>query len=364
MKKYTIITLICAISFSITNCKKEEVTETEKTTQFCINENFKSKIEISEVKTENVAERVHLTGHVETNPDKVVEFTSLVNGIIVKTHFSLGDRVTKGQVLAELKSTELSSLQAQLSTINSQIQVSERNLKATEELFSDGISSQKEILEIQNDLESFKAEKLRINSDIELYSGSTQKGVFLIKAPASGIITSKSISNGMQITSEGESLFTISDVNEVWIMANIYATNINEIKTGMKVEITALSYPDKVFNGIISMIPPVLDEESKVLKARVVIPNDDGLLKPGMLVDLMALKDSEEKAVTIPVESIVFSNNENYVLVYTSDCNIEVRKIEIIATSEKNIYVGSGLKEGEKIISKNQLLVFEQIKNF
>lgn len=364
MKKYTIIPLICTLSFSITNCKKEENASAEATTQFCINENFKSKIEISEVKTENVAERVHLTGNVETNPDKVVEFTSLVNGIIVKTHFLLGERVTKGQILAELKSTELSSLQAQLSTINSQIQVSERNLKATEELFSDGISSQKEILEIQNDLESFKAEKLRISNDIELYSGSTQKGVFLIKAPASGIITSKSISNGKQITSEGESLFTISDVNEVWVMANIYATNINEIKTGMKVEITSLSYPDKIFNGIISMIPPVLDEESKVLKARVVIPNDDGLLKPGMLVDLMALKDSEERAVTIPVDSIVFSNNENYVLVYTSDCNIEVRKIEIIATSEKNIYVGSGLKEGEKIISKNQLLVFEQIKNF
>lgn len=364
MKRYIITPLFCVIFFSLTGCKNEEKTVAEPTVQYCLNENFKSKIEVSEVKTENVAERVHLTGHVETNPDKVVEFTSLVNGIIVNTHFSLGDRVTKGQVLAELKSTELTSLQAQLSTINSQIQVSERNLKATEELFSDGISSQKEILEIQNDLESFKAEKLRISSDIELYSGSTQKGVFLIKAPASGIITSKSISNGKQITSDGESLFTISDVNEVWIMANIYATNINEIKTGMKVEITSLSYPDKVFSGIISMIPPVLDEESKVLKARVVITNDDGLLKPGMLVDLMALKDSEEKAVTIPIESIVFSNNENYVLVYTSDCDIEVRKIEIIATNEKNIYVGSGLKEGEKIISKNQLLVFEQIKNF
>lgn len=364
MKPYTILPLICAISLSITSCGKEEKEEIKPTAQYCIDANFKSKIEISEVKTENVAERIHLTGQVETNPDRVVEFNSLVNGVIVKTYFNLGDRVSKGQVLAELKSTELSSLQAQLSTINSQIQISERNLKATEELFSDGISSNKEILEIQNELEAFKAEKLRIGSDIELYSGSTQKGVFLIKAPASGIITSKTISNGKQITSEGETLFTISDVNEVWIMANIYATNINEIKAGMKVEITSLSYPDKTFSGTISMIPPVLDEESKVLKARIVLPNDDGLLKPGMLVDLMALKDSEEKAVIIPIESIVFSNSENYVLVYTSDCNVEIRKIESIATNDKNMYVGAGLKEGEKIISKNQLLVFEQIKNF
>lgn len=365
MQKYTLIPLMCAISFSLINCSDKGTPKDETTAkQFCIAENFKSQIEVSEVKSENIAERIHLTGNVESNPDKVVEFTSLVNGIIVKTYFNLGDKVSKGQVLAELKSTELSSLQAQLSTINSQIQVSERNLKATEELFKDGISSQKEILEIQNDLEAFKAEKLRIGRDIELYSGSTQKGVYLIKAPASGVITSKSITSGKQISGDGESLFTISDVNEVWIMANIYATNINEIKTGMKVEINSLSYPDKVFNGVISMIPPVLDEETKVLKARVVIPNDNAMLKPGMLVDIMALKDSEEKAVMIPVESIVFSNNENFVLVYTSDCNVEVRKIESIATNDKNIYVGSGLKEGEKIISKNQLLVFEQIKNF
>src|SRR5690606_32740555 len=240
MKKYTLIPLFCAFSFLLTNCKEKEVEIAEKTDSYCLNDDFKTQIEISEVKSENITEKIHLTGQVEANPEKVMEFTSLVNGIIVKTYFSLGDKVTKGQVLAELKSTELSSLQAQLATINSQIEVGERNLKAAEEMYSDGISSQKEILEIKNELEAHKSEKIRISTDIELYSGSTQKGVFLIKAPASGIITSKSISNGKQITSESEPLFTISDVNEVWIMANIYATNINEIKTGMNVEITAL----------------------------------------------------------------------------------------------------------------------------
>lgn len=362
MNRY-IVMILAAGLFS--HCAdKEKVSQEQQAEGFCIKESFKPKVTVQEVKKEQVMENIHLTGNVEADPNKVFQFESLVSGTVVNIHFSLGDVVTKGQVLAELKSTELSSLQAELSTLNAQIKVSERRLGSTKELYEDGVSSERDLLESQSELESLRAEKERVASNLELYSASTQKGVFLIKAPASGHITSKSINKGEQISDDSGVLFTISEVDHVWVMANVYATNINEIRTGMKVQISSVSYPDLSFEGTISLIPKVLDEETKVMKARIILDNANGLLKPGMLVDIMAQKQLDKTEVALSTKDVVFSNDEYFVLVYQSDCDVEIRKVEILASNDETLYIKNGVKENEQIISGNQLLVFEQLKNF
>lgn len=364
MKKSKYILMILAVGI-LSNCAdKEKDAQPKVTENFCLKENFKEKVNLENVKKEKVLENIHLTGNVEADPNKVFQFESLVNGMVVNTHFSLGDEVTKGQVLAELKSTELSSLQAELATLNAQIKVSERRLRSTEELFNDGVSSERDVLEVQSELESLKAEKEKVGNNLELYSASTQKGVFLIKAPASGHITSKSINKGEQISDDSGVLFTISEVDHVWVMANVYATNINEIRTGMKVQISSVSYPDISFDGIISLIPKVLDSETKVMKARIILDNANGLLKPGMLVDIVAQKQLDVTEIALSTKDVVFSNDEYFVLVYQSDCDIEIRKVEILASNDETLYIKDGIKESEQIISGNQLLVFEQLKNF
>ncbi|MRX66241.1 efflux RND transporter periplasmic adaptor subunit [Maribacter luteus] len=364
MKKSKYILMILAAGIFSNCADKEKDAQPKGTENFCLKENFKEKVTLESVKKEKVLENIHLTGNVEADPNKVFQFESLVNGMVVNTHFSLGDEVTKGQVLAELKSSELSSLQAELATLNAQIKVFERRLRSTEELFNDGVSSERDVLEVQSELESLKAEKEKVGNNLELYSASTQKGVFLIKAPASGHITSKSINKGEQISDDSGVLFTISEVDHVWVMANVYATNINEIKTGMKVQISSVSYPDLSFDGTISLIPKVLDEETKVMKARIILDNANGFLKPGMLVDIIAQKQLDASEVALTTKDVVFSNNEYFVLVYQSDCDVEIRKVEILASNDETLYIKNGIKEREQIISGNQLLVFEQLKNF
>ncbi len=335
-----------------------------KDATYCMDDNFKNKIAITSPIRKMVTEDIHLTGAVEPNPDKVVHFMSLVDGIISKTYFSLGDEVKKGQILAEMQSVDLSKLYAQAQTIDSQIQVAEEALKATQSMYDDGISSQKNLLRVQSDLAILKAEKEKINANLRLYSASPEKGVFKIKAPHSGIITAKAIATGTPITAGGETLFTISDLNEVWVTINVYATNVQDITPGMPVSIQSLSYPDETFEGSIAAISQVLDAEAKVLKARVVLPNSDLKLKPGMLVDVFALKESNREALSIPTDTMVFDNNQNYVVVYKDDCNLEIRKISILTRSNGNTFIAKGLEEGENIITRNQLLIHEQIKNF
>lgn len=359
MKKFLIPFLFVLL---LIGCKNNE----EKTVQsekYCLNEKSKSITKIETVEKQAVTERIHLTGSIETNPDKVVHFVSLVNGIVSKTYFSLGDAVTKGQVLAEMQSTELSSLQAELSSLKAQIEVAKVDLNAKEQMFKDGISSNRDLIEAQNNLRVLEAEKQKVESNLSLFSASSSQNVFQIKAPASGIITAKNINSGTTVTNEGEPLFSISDLNNVWAMANIYSTDIAHITKGMDVEIETLSYPDEIFRGKIDVISQVLDENEKVLKARIVLDNEGFKLKPGMIADITALKKTDKQKIAVPTSCLVFFNDKNYVLVYKDDCNIEAREVTLLTKGNGVTYIEDGLFENEKIITKNQLLIFEALNN-
>lgn len=355
--------LLVTIFLNACGTSEHPVHDTRKKT-YCIDKNFKSKIEFVLPKSERVTEKIPLTGTVEPNPDKVLHFVSLVGGIISKTYFSLGDKVYKGQVLAELKSSHLLELQSQARTIEAQIKVAEKNLKSVKSMFDDGVASQKDLIEAESQLAILQAERDKIQSILTLFSASTEKGVFQIISPATGIITEKFIVAGQQISAEGEPLFTISDLNEVWVMLNIYASNIQNIEPGLEVNIQTLSYPNEIFKGKISTISQVLDTENRVLKAKVVLPNTDLKLKPGMLVDVMVIKGHATEALKIPRSAIIFDDNQDFVVIYKGECDLQIRKVSIVGKVENEVYVIDGIAENEKIIAKNHLLIYEQIKNF
>ncbi len=346
----------------IAGCKEKEAVQVAQ--QFCLDKELKAKISIEEVKAEPVATGVHLMGNVEANADKQVTFSSLTNGVVSNVFFSLGDKVQKGQVLAEVKSVELNSLQSESGSIIQQIKIAERKLESLKDLYADGMSSAKELQEAQSELDILKSEQRKTNANMSLYNASASKGAFQLKAPSSGIITSKNIAPGTQLNSESESLFTVSNLDEVWVMANIYTSNIAEIKEGMPVDITTLSYPGKTFRGKVSVLSQVMDNDSKVLQARIVMPNKDLLLKPGMMVDITAIKNETTLQACVPEAALVFDNNEYYLLIYKEDCSIEVRKVNAGDRNNNKIYIPEGVAPGEKIITRNHLLIYQALQSF
>ncbi len=354
----------CLLIRLFSGCSNDTYDPQPASRGYCLDERFANEIAWVTPVMQPFTEGVHLTGSVESNPDKVFHFISLVGGIISGTHFSLGDRVVKGQVLAELRSTELTEWHAASTTIESRILVAERALQAAERMYQDGIASQTQLAEAQTGLEILKAERERINANMQLFSASREKGVFQIKAPANGIITSKSITPGAQVSAGGEPLFTVSDLSDVWVMVNVYASHVRHITTGMDVHITTLSYPGEAFSGKIGALSQVLDPEAKVLKARVVLKNAGLKLKPGMMVDVTALRRGGTEALTIPTGALLFDNNQHFAVVYQNNCELEIRKVDILSSRNDTTFIAGGLSDSDKIVTKNQLLIYEQIKNF
>ena len=114
-------------------------------------------------------------------------------------------------------------------------------------------------------------------------NGNSTNGDYIIKSPISGFIVQKNITNNTSVRADNSTnLFTISDLKDVWVQANVYEANIEKVHVGDNAEVRILSEPDKVFKGKIDKILNVLDPTSKVIKVRVVLQNPDYILKPQM----------------------------------------------------------------------------------
>ncbi|KQO20932.1 RND transporter [Flavobacterium sp. Leaf82] len=362
MKKFILIPILGLML--VYGCgKKEEIKDT-KDEKFCIDKELKEKITIEAVQKRAVSESINLTGNITYNNDHVVQFNSLVEGIITKTTFSLGDYVKKGQVLAEIKSTELNSMQSESKSLQSQISVAQRQLQSSKSMFEDGIASQKDLLQAQSELDVLRSSLENVKANLAMFSASSERAVFQIKAPTEGYIVAKNISPGMQITEGSEPLFTISDLKEIWVLVNVYTSNLKNVTQDMLVDVTTPAYPGEIFKGKIAMLAKVFDADEHVLKARIVMENKNLKLKPGMTADIIIDKSlGGEMLASLPAKAAIFDNNRDYILIYKDDCTIETREINPVIKNNNWIYFNKGVKEGEMVITKNHLLIHERLKN-
>lgn len=364
MIKRTVI-LITAAGTLLSGCTSKDTKQVEaegSLISFCLNEELKKSTTITAVDEQPIQDQLTLTGKVEYNENDLVAFKSLIEGIVTKVNFELGDHVTKGKVLAVVKSTEIQEISEERSVQLNQIELLNKKLKTQRELLHDGLVSQPEVLELEYELKQAKIELSKISNKLQMYH-SVGGGQFQILAPKDGYIVQKDISVGQVITTDNDNpLFSISNLKQVWVMINVYANNLKYIQVGDQVKVKTIAYPDRIYAGRIDKIYNVFDENEHVTKARVVLENQDLNLMPGLSADIIInKKNSIGNAYAIPQKAVVFSNNKNYVVVYKDDCNMEVRRVTPITRNEEYIYVNEKFGPNEKIITSNALILLEEL---
>ncbi|MEO8885977.1 MAG: efflux RND transporter periplasmic adaptor subunit, partial [Mucilaginibacter sp.] len=172
----------------------------------------------------------------------------------------------------------------------------------------------------------------------------------------------KNITSGSFIRQDNSgSMFTISNMKDVWIWANVFESDISKVKTGYTAKITTIAYPGKVFMGKVNEISSVLDPDNKVMKIKIALPNPDMLLKPEMFTNVVITNNENEQSVAVPAKAIVFDNSKNYVVIYNSKCDLRVQEVSVVKTVDNLSYIASGLKPGDKVISKNQLFLYNAL---
>lgn len=303
---------------------------------------------------------LNLTGKVSFDEDKVAKVFPLVSGNVTKVNVTLGDFVKRGQVLATLRSADISDYQNQYEVAKSNLQVAKKNLDIAEELYKTNVNSEKDFLNAQNDMKHAEAEVNKLKEQLSIYGASADKpdALYSVLAPIDGYIVEKNISENMEIRSDNASnIFTVSSLNTVWVLAGVYESDLAKVKAGDEVDVTTLAYPDKVFKGTIQQVGNLINPETKVLDLRIVLDNSNGLLKPEMYAMVKVHLSMPEKIIAVPASSLVFDKNVNYVMVYKKNNLFEKRTVVVLQNMRNVIYLTSGLKEGEVVVSAGSLFV-------
>ncbi|MDR0541740.1 MAG: efflux RND transporter periplasmic adaptor subunit [Dysgonamonadaceae bacterium] len=301
-----------------------------------------------------------LTGKVEYDPEKVIHYIPLVHGVVERTYFSPGDKVQKGQPLLDIRSSELSALLSEMISLESELAVEQRNLQSSQGMYDDKMLSEKELLEAKARFRQVQVSCERAKNDLSLYRRK-DGGIFSILAPMSGYIVDKQVASGSPVSSEGNPLFTVADLNKVWITVNVYAGDLLHVQAGTPVEITVLSYPGEVFAGKIDALSQVFDSEEKVLKARIIMSNEALKFKPEMAVVVRLKNRTDERLIAVPSAALIFDNNHYFVVVEESSGEFRIQPVELGGGHEQASYIRSGLAEGEKVVVRNQLLIYEEL---
>lgn len=358
-------TVTSLLALGLAGCSQSTDTDTAQKAApgFSMSDQMMRELKIDTVHAEPVRDELTLSGQIATDGDKTVKVYPLVGGVVEQLSVELGDHVSKGQVLAVIRSGEIADLQNQSSTAGTDLDIARKNLSVLEDQFEAGLASERDVSLARQELRKAQSNVGKSRKQLSVY-GVSADGTYTLRAPISGFITEKNVTDHMQFNADNVgNLFTVSNLDDVWIMANVFESDISKVKEGYQTNVSTLSYPDKVFTGRIDKVFNVLDPDSKVMKVRVRLANPGYLLKPEMYAQVKVLNTENEKMLAVPAKSVVFDKDRNFVMVFKDRQHVETREVKVAKTVGDVSYVQTGLQDGERIIAQNQLLVYDELND-
>ncbi len=278
--------------------------------------------------------QVRLNGKVQSDERMVYSQSSHIPGRIetLRVNFT-GDYVQKGQVIASVYSPELVTAQEEL------------------------LEAQK-IRETQPQLYNAAREKLKnwklTDNQIEhiLQSESTTE-TFEVRSDLSGYVTKKMVNPGDYVR-RGQAIYEIADLSKVWILFDVYESEMPWIKKDDEVEFTIASLPGEIYSGTITFLDPVIDSKTRVAKARVEFVNRGLKLKPEMFASgtVHAKLPDRSGALVVPKTAVMWTGERSVVYVKSETeqgVNFRMRKVILGPALGRSYVVNDGLKEGEEI---------------
>lgn len=345
--------------FSACKQEKREVKDNK-----LISDSTMKMLQFDSAKLQPIDNEVKLTGSISFNENRVVKVYPFSSGQVMGVNVSLGDYVSKGQTLAVIRSADVAGNYADLSSANDDIAIAKRSMDNAKHLYDNGIGSEREYLIAKENYNKSLSSAHKIRSQIQINGGgrTNASGTYIVSAPRSGYIVEKFVNPGNFIRNDNNSnMFTIGDISDVWIWANVFETDISKVKVGYDAKVTTVAYPDKVFNGKVDNVSQFLDPVSKVMKVRIVLANPGNTLKPEMFANITISNQDNRQLITIPTAAVISENGKNYVVVFNNQNDVHVQKIEIYKTENEKTYLLSGVAEGQKLITQNQILVYRKL---
>ena len=289
-------------------------------------------------------EGLKLSGKIQANETTTASIVSHIPGRIEKLFVSFtGEQIESGQKIATIYSPNLITAQKELIEANKVKDINPKLFEAT-----------------RNKLKYWKITDVQIES---ILSEEKVQETFTIYADFSGVVQQKKVSVGDHLM-EGGALFTVQNLNKLWVLFDVYEEQLSLVKVGDMVTFTTPSIPNKTFESKISFIDPVINPKTRTASVRLQINNSSKLLKPEMFVEgvltTSKAKKLSSKAIVVPKTAILWTGERSVVylkLPNTTVPSFEFTEVQLGSSIGGSYIVLDGLKEGDEVVTNGAFVI-------
>ncbi len=332
----------------------------------------------AKIATAKVEKRAHAglleaNAQIEAADDRQARVGVRIAGRVVTLKAGTGDAVKAGAVLATVDSPDLGRAKADYLAALTTAKVNRDTADREKALYEKRISSERDWREAEAAAVKAQAEKeaaenrlhalgltdAELPRRIEGHYSSTLS----IRAPIDGTIVERPVTLG-QMVEPKDTLFVVMDAREVWILVDVYERDLPQVKLGQTVRVRVGAYPDREFQGTVQNIGAVVEQKTRAVKVRVVLPNSGGELKPGMFaaVTLEGTTGEAREHLFAPAAAVQRDGEHSVVFVPRGDHEFEAREVKVGRPMGDLIEIEEGLVEGETVVTTGSFLLKSELK--
>ncbi len=328
-----------------------------------------SQIETAVIDVKSVQPELILSGKVAYGEDRYSKVSSPLQGRVVEVRAHLGDRVKVGDTLLIIDSPDITEAYSEFVKEASELEFATRGYELAKELYQTKALALKDLKQAENELIKARAEfrrskerllSLRIPS-IELDKPLAQQRItsrFDMKSPLSGTVVERTVTPGQSVGPDaGQVLFTVADLDRLQVVADVYERDLALVKVSQVARVNVEAYPDADFGAVVASIGDVVDPNTRTIKVRAWVDNQDHRLKPEMFARLRLDVGDANPFLTIPKEAVVEVDGKYFVYLVESPDKYVKREVRVSNVSSNMVRVLQGLSPGQRIVTKGAVLV-------
>lgn len=303
-------------------------------------------------------------------PDRHAEVGTLVPGRIVHVYVNVGDSVGEGDPLVDVDSPEIGKARAEFIKAKAEVQVARSAHEREKNLLAERATSKREVEVAEGALKTAaarynaaKALLATLGASDRVPSTPAAAGRVELRSSVEGTVVARQAHVGRAVE-PGETLIEIVDLDELWLLADVYERDLRLVAEGQRVQVEVRAYPDTAFSGTVDSISGTLDERTRAAKVRVVMPNAEHQLRPGMFATARiagAHDHPSQRTLAVPASAIQTIDDHRAVFVRIADDLFELRRVHTGERAGDLVEVLNGIAPGEEVVADGSFLLKGQL---
>lgn len=307
--------------------------------------------------TESSSHTLHVHGSLDYSLEHYAEVGTLLEGRVASLAVKVGDHVKKGQLLATILVPSLAQTQADYVAALAAAHVAKETSERENKLLAKELTTLREAQMATAEAIRAEAARSAARAKLEAVGATVPSGTTItaagrlpISSPIKGVVMRRDAVIGKYLH-PNETAFVIADISVLWATLQVYESDLPYLTLGSNVEVTVDAMPGKAYQGKVALLEPLVGSRTRSVRARVLVPNDDEALRPGLFIQAnIALPARTATGLVVAADAVQPLGESDVVFVEHAPGTYEVRVVRVARRTAEIAELSAGLRAGERIV--------------